>query len=75
MTEEQDAVEAEKAAIIEMLAGMQHGIDIVLSGAQPGEDVTTLRFASGFVGGIIENIQGDLHRGVAPKKRSAIIMP
>jgi broad specificity polyphosphatase/5'/3'-nucleotidase SurE len=75
MTEEQDPVEAEKAAIIEMLAGMQRGIDIVLSGAQPGEDITTLRFASGFVGGIIENIQGDLHRGVTPPKRSSIIMP
>lgn len=75
MTEEQDPVEAEKAAVIEMLTGMQTGIDIVLRGAKPGEDVTTLRFASGFVGGIIENIQGDLHRGVAPKKRSAIIMP
>lgn len=68
-------IETEKAAIIEMLSGMQQGIDIVLRGAQPGEDITTLRFASGFVGGIIENIQGDLHRNVKPKKRSAIIMP
>lgn len=71
----EQGIEAEKAAIIEMLAGMQQGIDIVLRGAQPGEDITTLRFASGFVAGIIENIQGDLHRGVTPKKRSAIIMP
>jgi len=71
----EQGVEAEKAAIIEMLAGMQQGIDIVLRGAQPGEDITTLRFASGFVAGIIENIQGDLHRNVKPKKRSAIIMP
>jgi broad specificity polyphosphatase/5'/3'-nucleotidase SurE len=68
-------IEAEKVAVIEMLTGMQTGIDIVLSGAQPGEDITTLRFASGFVGGIIENIQGDLHRGVAAPKRSSIIMP
>jgi hypothetical protein len=75
VTEEQDPVEAEKAAVIEMLTGMQTGIDIVLRGAQPGEDVTTLRFASGFVGGIIENIQSNLHRGVTSPKRSAIIMP
>jgi hypothetical protein len=71
----EQGIEAEKAAIIEMLAGMQQGIDIVLRGAQPGEDITTLRFASGFVAGIIENIQGDLHRNAKPKKRSAIIMP
>ena len=68
-------IEAEKTAVIDMLTGMQTGIDIVLSGAKPGEDITTLRFASGFVAGIIENIQGDLHRGVSPPKRSAIIMP
>lgn len=68
------AVEAEKTAVVDMLTGMQTGIEIVLRGAQPGEDVTTLRFASGFVGGIIENLNDNLHRGAPPVKKSSIII-
>lgn len=69
-----EAVEAEKAAIIGMLTGMQTSIDIALRGAATADDAT-LRFASGFVAGIIESIEGDLHRGVAPAPKSSIIIP
>jgi hypothetical protein len=49
------AVEAEKAAVIEMLTTMQSGIDVAARTAGPA-DIGTLRFASGFVGGIIESL-------------------
>jgi hypothetical protein len=68
-----EAVEAEKAAIIEMLASMQSGIDVALRGSITA-DVETLRFASGFVGGIIESIEDNLHRGEAPQPKSLIIL-
>jgi hypothetical protein len=68
------AVEAEKAAIIEMLTTMQSGIDVALRGAVSA-DIGTLRFASGFVGGIIESIEDNLHRGEAPQPKSSIILP
>jgi hypothetical protein len=68
------AVEAEKAAIIDMLTGMQTSIDIALRGAVVADN-ETLRFASGFVGGIIESIEDNLHRGEAPKPKSSIILP
>lgn len=69
-----DAVEAEKAAVIEMLTTMQSGIDVAARTA-PSTDATTLRFASGFVGGIIESIQDNIHRGEAPQPKSSIILP
>lgn len=68
------AVEAEKAAIIDMLTTMQSGIDVALRGAVSA-DTATLRFASGFVGGIIESIEDNLHRGEAPQPKSSIILP
>jgi hypothetical protein len=75
MTEETiDPVEAEKAAIIDMLTGMQTSIDIALRGAVVA-DTETLRFASGFVAGIIESIEDNLHRGEAPQPKSSIILP
>ena len=69
-----EAVEAEKAAIIEMLASMQSGIDVAARTAGPA-DIGTLRFASGFVGGIIESLEDNLHRGEAPQPKSSIILP
>jgi hypothetical protein len=69
-----EAVEAEKAAIIGMLTGMQTSIDIALRGAVSADDAT-LRFASGFVGGIIESIEGDLHRVATIPPKSSIIIP
>ena len=69
-----EAVEAEKAAVIEMLASMQTSIDIALRGGVIS-DADTLRFASGFVGGIIESIEDNLHRGEAPQPKSSIILP
>ena len=69
-----EAVEAEKAAIIGMLTGMQTSIDIALRGAVSADDAT-LRFASGFVGGIIESIEGDLHRVATIPPKSSIILP
>jgi len=69
-----EAVEAEKAAIIGMLTGMQTSIDIALRGGVI-TDAETLRFASGFVGGIIESIEDNLHRGEAPQPKSSIILP
>jgi hypothetical protein len=75
MTEETiDPVEAEKAAIIDMLTTMQSGIDVAARTAGPA-DIGTLRFASGFVGGIIESIEDNLHRGEAPQPKSSIILP
>jgi hypothetical protein len=67
------AVEAEKAAVIDMLVGMQVSIDIALRGV--AADNETLRFASGFLAGIIESIQDNLHRGEAPQPKSSIILP
>ena len=69
-----EAVEAEKAAVIDMLTTMQSGIDVALRGAVVA-DTEVLRFASGFVGGIIESIQDNLHRGEAPQPKSSIILP
>jgi hypothetical protein len=69
-----EAVEAEKAAIIGMLTGMQTSIDIALRGGVI-TDAETLRFASGFVGGIIESIEGDLHRVATIPPKSSIILP
>lgn len=69
-----EAVEAEKAAIIDMLTGMQTSIDIAVRGAVSADDAT-LRFASGFVGGIIESIEDNLHRGETPAPKSSIILP
>jgi hypothetical protein len=69
-----EAVEAEKAAVIGMLTGMQTSIDIALRGAVSADDAT-LRFASGFVGGIIESIEDNLHRGETPAPKSSIIIP
>ena len=69
-----EAVEAEKAAVIEMLTGMQNSIDIALRGAVVA-DTETLRFASGFVAGIIESVEDNLHRGEAPQPKSPIILP
>ena len=74
MTKITEAVEAEKAAIIGMLTGMQTSIDIALRGAVSADDAT-LRFASGFVGGIIESIEGDLHRVATIPPKSSIILP
>lgn len=75
MTEETiDPVEAEKAAVIEMLTTMQSGIDVAARTAGPA-DIGTLRFASGFVGGIIESLEDNLHRGEAPQPKSSIILP
>lgn len=68
------AVEAEKAAVIEMLTTMQNGIDVATRTAGAA-DIGTLRFASGFVGGIIESIEDNLHRGEAPQPKSSIILP
>lgn len=68
------AVEAEKAAVIEMLATMRDGIDIAVN-LNAVADVETLRFASGFVGGIIESLEDNLHRGEAPQPKSSIILP
>jgi len=69
-----EAVEAEKAAVIGMLTGMQTSIDIALRGSVIA-DAETLRFASGFVGGIIESIEGDLHRVATLPPKSSIILP
>lgn len=69
-----EAVEAEKAAVIEMLTTMQSGIDVALRGAVVA-DTEVLRFASGFVGGIIESLEDNLHRGAAPQPKSSIILP
>ena len=69
-----EAVEAEKAAIIGMLTGMQTSIDIALRGAVSADDAT-LRFASGFVGGIIESIEDNLHRVATIPPKSSIILP
>lgn len=69
-----EAVEAEKAAIMAMLAGMQNSIDIALRGAVIA-DTEVLRFARGFVAGIIESIEDNLHRGEAPQPKSSIILP
>ena len=69
-----EAVEAEKAAVIDMLTAMQNSIDIALRGAVIA-DTETLRFASGFVAGIIESIQDNLHRGETPQPKSSIILP
>ena len=69
-----EAVEAEKAAIIAMLTGMQNSIDIALRGAVIA-DTEVLRFASGFVGGIIESVEDNLHRGETPQPKSSIILP
>ena len=75
MTEETiDPAEVEKAAIIDMLTTMQSGIDVAARTAGPA-DIGTLRFASGFVGGIIESIQDNLHRGESPQPKSSIILP
>ena len=68
------AVEAEKAAVIEMLVSMRDGIDVASRTAGPA-DIGTLRFASGFVGGIIESLEDNLHRGEAPAPKSSIILP
>ena len=68
-----EAVEAEKAAVIEMLVSMRDGIDVASRTAGP-TDIGTLRFASGFVGGIIESIEDNLHRGQAPQPKSSIIL-
>lgn len=69
-----EAVEAEKAAVIDMLTAMQNSIDIALRGAVVA-DTEVLRFASGFVGGIIESVEDNLHRGEAPQPKSSIILP
>lgn len=69
-----EAVEAEKAAVLEMLVGMQTSIDIAMRGSAV-TDNETLRFASGFLGGIIESIQDNLHRGETPAPKSSIILP
>lgn len=69
-----EAVEAEKAAAIEMLAMMKTAIDVALRGAVSADN-ETLRFASGFIDGIIESLEGNLHRGEAPKPKSSIILP
>ena len=69
-----EAVEAEKAAVLEMLVGMQTSIDIAMRGSGV-TDNETLRFASGFLGGIIESIQDNLHRGETPTPKSSIILP
>ena len=69
-----EAVEAEKAAVIEMLTTMQSGIDVALRGAVVA-DTKVLHFASGFVGGIIESLEDNLHRGAAPQPKSSIILP
>ena len=68
------AVEAEKAAVSEMLTTMQSGIDVATRTAGPADN-GTLRFASGFVGGIIESIEDTQHRGEAPQPKSSIILP
>jgi len=69
-----EAVEAEKAAVIGMLTGMKSSIDIALRGAAAADN-ETLRFASGFVGGIIESIESDLHRVATIPPKSSIILP
>lgn len=68
-----EAVEAEKASIIDLLTTMQSGIDVASRTAGPS-DIGTLRFASGFVAGIIESIEDNLHRGETPKPKSSIIL-
>jgi hypothetical protein len=68
-----EAVEAEKAAVIEMLVSMRDGIDVARRGSITA-DAETLRFASGFVSGIIESIEDNLHRGEAPQPKSSIIL-
>jgi hypothetical protein len=67
------AVEAEKGAVIEMLVSMREGIDVASRTAGP-TDIGTLRFASGFVSGIIETIEDNLHRGQAPQPKPLIIL-
>jgi len=75
MTEETiDPVEAEKAAIIGTLVIMRDGLDVAARTAGPA-DTGALRFASGFLEGIIESIQDNLHRGEAPQPKSSIILP
>ena len=68
------AVEAEKAAVIEMLVSMRSAIDVALR-VTGSHDTSTLRFASGFVDGIIESIEDNVHRGQAPQPKSSIILP
>ena len=75
MTEETiDPVEAEKAAIIGTLVIMRDGLDVAARTAGPA-DTGALRFASGFLEGVIESIQDNLHRGEAPQPKSSIILP
>lgn len=69
-----EAVEAEKAAVVEMLVSMREGVDVASRTAGPA-DIGTLRFASGFLGGIIESIEDNLHRGEAQQPKSSIILP
>ena len=69
-----EAVEAEKASVIGMLTGMQTSIDIALRGSGTSDN-ETLRFASGFIGGIIESIENDLHRVATLPPKSSIILP
>jgi hypothetical protein len=75
MTEETiDPVEAEKAAIIGTLVIMRDGLDVAARTAGPA-DTGALRFASGFLEGVIESIEDNLHRGEAPQPKSSIILP
>jgi hypothetical protein len=69
-----EAVEAEKAAVIEMLVSMRDGIDVASRTAGP-TDIGTLRFASGFVSGIIETIEDNVHRGETSQPKPLIILP
>ena len=68
------AVEAEKAAVIEMLTTMQSVIDAAARTAGPA-DIGTLRFTSGFVDCTIESLEDNLHRREAPQPKSSIILP
>jgi hypothetical protein len=68
------AVEAEKAAIIGTLVIMRDGLDVAARTAGPA-DIGALRFASGFLAGVIESIEDNLHRGEAPVPKSSIILP
>jgi hypothetical protein len=68
------AVEAEKAAIIGTLVIMRDGLDVAARTAGPA-DTGALRFASGFLEGVIESIEDNLHRGETPAPKSSIILP
>jgi hypothetical protein len=57
-----------------MLTTMRTAIDVALR-VTGSHDTSTLRFASGFAGGIIESIEGNLHRGETPAPKSSIILP